>query len=228
MTPPRATRPQLRQPIVCLITDRTLARTRPLEELVAEAVAGGVTMVQLREKDLPTAELLELALRIRGAIGRDASLIVNERIAVATEVGAEGVHLPSNGLATHLARQVAGGTMLVGRSVHNLPEVARAVGEGVDYVELGTIFPSRSHPGGAIQGLEPIRAAARAGVPVIAVGGITQANAADVIAAGAAGIAVISAILADPDPRSAARRLVDAVQEAWRRRPAATGAAAFS
>jgi thiamine-phosphate pyrophosphorylase len=226
LTPPRATRPTLRLPLVCLITDRSLATNRPLEVMVAAAVEGGVNMVQLREKDLPQLELLDLALRIRGAIGNDAHLVVNGPIAVAVDASADGVHLPSDGLATHVARQSCGGTMLLGRSVHCIAEVAAAVAEGVDYVELGTIYPSRSHPGGPAQGLGSIAAAARSGVPVLAVGGITAANAPDVIAAGASGVAVISAILADRDPRAAARRLADAVHEAWRRTHPAEAAGA--
>ncbi len=223
MTLPRATRPPLAQPTVCLITDRTLAGDRPLEELVAEAVAGGVTMVQLREKDLSGDELLDLAQRIREAIGGDASLVINARVEVAVEVAAAGVHLPSDWLATDFARWAVGPTMLIGRSVHSVAEATRAANEGMDYVEFGTIFPSRSHPGGASQGLEPIRAAAAVGVPVIVVGGITAENAADVIAAGASGIAVISAILADPNPRLAARQLADVVIEAWSLRRVTTG-----
>jgi thiamine-phosphate pyrophosphorylase len=202
--------------MICLITDRTLATDRPLEAVVAAAVEGGVTMVQLREKDLPPPELLDLALRLRGAIGNDALLLVNGPLAVAVDAAADGIHLPSDGIATHIARQTCGGTMLVGRSVHRTAEVAAAAAEGVDYVELGTIFPSRSHPGGRVQGLGPITEAARSGVPLLAVGGITDTNAADVIAAGASGVAVISAILADRDPCAAARRLADTVHEAWR------------
>jgi thiamine-phosphate pyrophosphorylase len=217
LTPPRAARPPLHLPIVCLITDRTLATDRPLEAAIAEAVAGGVNMVQLREKDLPQRELLDLARRIRGAIGHDAALLVNGPLAVAVDAGADGVHLPSDGLPIHVARQACGGTMLVGRSAHRIAEAAAAAAEGADYVELGTIYPSRSHPGGPAQGLEPVAAAARSGVPVLAVGGITATNTAEIIAAGASGVAVISAILADRDPRAAASRLAAAVHEAWHR-----------
>lgn len=256
MTVAWAMRRTLPQPIICLITDRTLASGRPLEEVVAAAVEGGVTMVQLREKDLPAPALLDLAVRLRGAIGRDALLLINGSLQVALDAGADGVHLPadaalpltrlrgaarrSGGPGATAALQApdeppvhqavgresrvavappAGGYdgLLVGRSVHSLAEIATAASAGADYVELGTIFPSRSHPGGTVQGTGIITQAARSGVPVLAVGGITGANAADVIAAGASGVAVISAILADRDPRGAARRLADAVREAWAR-----------
>jgi thiamine-phosphate pyrophosphorylase len=227
LIPAGATRPPLAQPTLCLITDRSLAKHRPLEQLIAEAVAGGVTMVQIREKDLPGDELLDLACRVRDAVGHEATLVINARVEVAVAAGAAGVHLPSDWLATDFARQAVEPAILVGRSVHSLEEVARAVGEGVDYIELGTIFPSPSHPGGLTQGLEPVRAAASTGMPILAVGGITAANAADVIAAGASGVAVISAILAAPEPRLAARRLMDVLRDAWARRPAPTRAAAF-
>jgi thiamine-phosphate pyrophosphorylase len=238
--------------MVCLITDRTLSPDRSLEAVVAAAVEGGVNMVQLREKDLPPDELYSLAHRIRGAIGHDALLIINGSLKVAIEIDADGVHLPSDAglsdpdpfppplrggireggstpnpsLTLEIARRGAGATLLVGRSVHSLPEVARAAADGADYVELGTIYPSRSHPGGAAQGVQAITQAARSGLPVLAVGGITPANAPDVIAGGASGVAVISSILADSDPRAAARRLVHAVQAAWERAESSPAASA--
>jgi len=202
-------------PIVCLITDRTLVGMQSLDQVVAAAVAGGVTMVQLREKDLPTRALLDLATRLRAVVEPNASLIVNGRADVAFAAGASGVHLPSDGLPTEGARSALGASLIVGRSVHSGAETVEHNEEQLDYVELGTIFPSRSHPGGQVVGLDEIAAARQVGIPIVAVGGITPENAADVIRAGADGVAVISAILAAPDPESAARRLAVAVRDAW-------------
>jgi thiamine-phosphate pyrophosphorylase len=224
LTLPRAGRPPLPRPIICLITDRTLVTDCPLEELVAAAVAGGVNMVQLREKDLPPDELLDLTLRIRDVIGSDARLLVNGSLDVAIDAVADGVHLPSDGIATAMARMACGGRLLVGRSAHNVAEVTAAASTGADYVELGTIFPSRSHPDGEVQGLAPLAIAACFGVPILAVGGIDAVNAEAVMAAGASGVAVISAILADPDPQDAARRLADVVRRAWQQMPPVTAA----
>jgi thiamine-phosphate diphosphorylase len=106
----------------------------------------------------------------------------------------------------------------VGRSVHSAEEARAVAPDALDYVELGTIFPSRSHPGGQTLGLDAIRGAAGCGVPIVAVGGITPENAGAVIAAGADGVAVITAILGQRDPGAAAARLCEAAQTAWSQR----------
>jgi thiamine-phosphate pyrophosphorylase len=205
-------------PIVCLITDRQLVGDGSLPQVVAEAVDGGVTMVQLREKDLPTRDLLELASRLREVVRPPALLLVNGRADVAFTVQADGVHLPSDGLPIAGARAVLPEGSLIGRSAHRIHEVEQARADGADYVELGTVFASWSHPGGATIGVQGIQAAARIGIPLLAVGGITPENAADVIRAGANGVAVISTVLAAPDPGRAAERLAQAVREAWAER----------
>jgi thiamine-phosphate pyrophosphorylase len=205
-------------PVICLITDGRLVADGGLARAVAAAVEGGATMVQLREKDLPTRELLELARALRAIVEPKAKLLVNGRVDIAFAAGAAGVHLPSNGVPPAGARQVLGVDALIGQSVHHVDDLRRAeLASGlVDYVELGTVFPSRSHPGGACLGLEPVQDAAKVGIPVLGVGGITAENAADVIRAGASGVAVISGILGQADPASATTALWHAVQEAWR------------
>ena len=206
-------------PVLCLITDLQLVSPRPLEQVVADAIRGGINLVQLREKNLPTRELLDVALRLREVIGDHAGFVVNGRVDVAFAAAADGVHLPSDGIPAKSARQILGAAAIVGQSVHSAEEAQVAGGSHVDYVELGTIFPSPSHPGGALLGVDGIRQAAKFGGPILAVGGITPTNVASAIEAGAAGIAVISTILADPDPRGAAERLATAAREAWERSP---------
>jgi len=176
-------------------------------------------MVQLREKDLPTRELLALALRLRERLDDEVPLLVNGRADVAYAVEMAGVHLPADGLSPEDARAVIGPAALVGRSVHGLEE-ATALSTSVDYLELGTIFPSRSHPGGSTVGVEAIRRAAAVGAPIWGIGGITADNAESVMAAGACGIAVISAILGTRDPERSAGRLREAVERGWARKAA--------
>ena len=219
--PPRA---RLVLPVVCLITDRTLAPDGDLLRVVAEAVAGGVTMVQLREKDLPTHELLDLATRLRAVVEPPAVLLVNGRADVAFAAQADGVHLPSDGLPVEGARLTLGAHAIVGRAIHSAEEAHAATAEPLDYLELGTIFPSRSHPGGGVVGTGEIQAARSCGRPIVAVGGVTNETAAQVIAAGASGVAVISAILGATSPRDAALRLSSAVLESWERRGSPNGA----
>ena len=207
------------RPIICLITDRQIANQRPLEEIVAAAVDGGVNLVQLREKDLPTRQLLDLANRLHAAIDGRAPLLINGRLDVAIASESEGVHLPSDGLLPNHARTILGKDAIVGQTIHSVTEIADYAKSDIDYVELGTIFPSRSHPGGEPLGLFAVRSAAEQPVPVIAVGGITAKNVANVIEAGASGVAVISAIMGGADPRGAAAQLVANAAEAWTHRP---------
>lgn len=207
------------RPIICLITDRHLFE--PLHRAVAAAVRGGVNMVQLREKDLSTRELLELSRLVRDAIAGQAQFTINGRPDVAFGIAADGVHLPTDGLPTAAVRAILGEGSLIGRSVHRPAEINAAEREDLDYLELGTIFPSPSHPGGPTIGLEPLRqAVGMTRFPIIGVGGITAENAANVIGAGAGGVAVISEILRSSNPRAAAERLCSAVTNAWARRTA--------
>jgi thiamine-phosphate diphosphorylase len=174
-------------------------------------------MVQLREKDLPTRDLLNLATRVRRAVTPPALFLVNGRADVAFAVGADGVHLPANGIPVDRMRRMMSSGRLVGRSVHTPTEIRDTDAASVNYLEIGTVFPSRSHPGGATIGLQGVREATQYGVPMLAVGGITPENAATVMEAGAAGVAVISAILGASDPARAASELATAVREGWRR-----------
>jgi thiamine-phosphate pyrophosphorylase len=199
-------------PCLALVTDRRLCRTLSLEEAVAQAVEGGVELVQLREKDLPAAELAALAEKLRAVVQGRAVFLVNDRLDVALACAADGVHLPEQGLPVAAARRLAGEGLIIGRSVHSVAEAVRAPEEGADYVQVGTIFASRSHPGQSPAGLALLEAVATAvTIPILAVGGITAANVGDVMRAGASGAAVISAILGAPSPREAARGLAQAM-----------------
>ena len=212
---------RLRLPTLCLITDRQRCGESSLEDVVSEAIKGGVNLIQLREKDLPTGELLALAMRLREVTRGRAILVINDRLDVAQAAGADGVHLPENGLPTSIARWVMGRHALVGRSVHGVEAAAQAEKDGADLVQLGTIFASPSKPDSPPVGPELLREVADAvSIPVLAVGGVTLENAAEAIAAGAAGAAVISAICGTHDPKAAAKALVEAMTEAWNQRRA--------
>jgi len=192
-----------------LVTDRTLARdTRDLLRQVAAAIEGGVNAVQVREKDLPEAELLALTRRIVAIAAGRAFVTVNGRPRVALAARAEGVHAGEDLPITRELKRRLRDRLLIGRSVHDLAGATAAAHDGAGYLVLGTIFPSRSHPGGETGGLARVReVAAAVALPVIAIGGITATTAGEVMRAGAAGVAVISAILGQPDPRAAAATL---------------------
>lgn len=213
----------LPQPLLCLVTDRALGDETTMVDRVAAAVAGGVDMVQLREKDLPGGRLLELANQISGATDGQSLLMINERADVALAAGASGVQLGEEGLPVSTAKQVLGPTRLVGRSVHSVEGAVEAARHGADLLVVGTMYTTRSHPGAAAIGPGLVsEIAKRCSVPMIGIGGITTSNLGEVLQAGAYGIAVISSILAADDPEQAARELKQAMLAEWDSRPAGT------
>jgi thiamine-phosphate pyrophosphorylase len=207
-------RAALPRPALVLVTD---SARRPeggarIDRIVREAVLGGVNIVQLREKHLSRAQLVDLGRRVRGAIGGRALFFVNGDIEAAIALRADGVHLPEDGTAIPDARARVGEHMLISRAVHGVDAAVRAEREGADLLQLGTIFETASKPGVPPLGVEGMRAVCAAvQVPVIAIGGISAANAAAVLAAGAAGVAAIGAIFDAEDPRAAAGGLAAAL-----------------
>ncbi len=191
-----------------LITDRTrVAAGHTLTSAVEAALQGGVRAIQLREKDLPAGELLPLARRLRDLTQlHGARLLINDRVDVALAVGADGVHLGGHSLPADVVRQLAGPDLLIGISTHSSAEIRLAADRGADFVTFGPVYATPSKAAfGRPQGLQALEDACRASsLPVFALGGITPERAAEVLQAGAAGIALIGAILADADPRSAA------------------------
>jgi thiamine-phosphate diphosphorylase len=202
-------------PRLMLVTDRTLVPPGALPGVTAEAVAGGVDCVQVREKDLDDAALRELVRAVQAAVMRvspSAPIVVNGRPAVARSLGV-GLHLPE---ADTLPEPLAEGWPLWGRSVHTTAGAAAAVAEGPDYLVAGPLFATGSHPGAPPLGEDGLRriAGAAGTVPVLAIGGITPDGVAAAVAAGAAGVAVRSDVLSAPSPRAAAAALRRALSQA--------------
>ena len=203
-------------PCLCLVTDRGVCPPDELPQRAAAAVAGGVDMVQLRDKELPGGALFEQAMALRKVVPDHALLLVNERADVAAASGAGGVQLGEAAMATQLVRTIVGGDAVIGRSVHSVNGAQEATASGADFLLVGTMFATRSHPGEEPSGpglLERIRATGIA-VPLLAIGGITSDNIAQVMAAGASGAAVITSVLASDDPETAARSLKAAMMDA--------------
>jgi thiamine-phosphate pyrophosphorylase len=185
---------------------------RPLDEVVAAAVRGGVTLVQLREKARSDAEIVERARALKNLLERlDVPLIVNDRVEVARAAGADGVHLGQDDLDAARARAILGSDKLIGVSAGTAAEAARVDKAAADYVGIGSVYATPTKPdAGApigVAGLSDL-AAALAPLPAVAIGGIGAGNAAQVMASGATdGIAVVSAICGAEDPEAAARAL---------------------
>lgn len=207
---------------IYLVTGRGLCGPRHLEEIVLQAVDGGVAYVQLREKDVSTRFFVQEAKRIKKLLSSyKIPLIINDRIDVALACGAEGVHIGQEDMPYEIARKLMGPKAIIGLSVEDWGDVEESQKLDVDYIGVSPVFPTptKTDTKGVwgLAGLAKIKAFSRH--PLVAIGGINESNAAEVIAAGADCIAVVSAICAAPDPAGATRNLksiIDAVHnEKW-------------
>lgn len=187
----------LRRPVLCLVTDRRRL-PEPCEDnlirLVTSAARAGVTLIHLRERDLDDHHYLDLTRQVVKAVeGTETRIAVNDRVDVALAAGAHGVHLRQDSMAASRVRQMVPDGFLIGRSVHSPEDAAQAGLTGVDYVIMGTIYPTPSKSGGSrTAGLTALSAACRAtSVPVLAIGGVAADKVGHIAAAGAAGIAAI-------------------------------------
>lgn len=192
-----------------LITDRKQTKI-PLTDAVRLALKGGVKAIQLREKDLPIRELLELARTLRN-ITREyqAKLIINDRVDVALAVGADGVHLGHQSMLPEPVRRIVGNDMFVGVSTHNLEEAQAAEAGGADFITFGPVFFTQSKAGmGSPVGLCALNAVRnRVNIPVFGLGGVRSGNVGRVLAV-AYGISLISAVFATDDIQKAAESII--------------------
>lgn len=201
----------MRHPELHLVTDSRLPVPRLLAIVVA-AVDGGVDVVQVRDKVAPRETLVALVREIQTAVAGRALVVVNGGVETASDAGADGVHLPEGHPDLGQVRRTLGSAAYIGASVHGVPAARLAERAGVSSVTFGNVFATASHPGAAGQGLIALRAVVAAvRIPVIAIGGIGVAQVPEVLAAGASGVAVISAISGAADPRLAAGELREAL-----------------
>ena len=203
-------------PSLYVVLDRTAAGRRDLEEILDATIAGGCRMIQLREKEWPSGRLLPLAERLRERCRRaGATFIVNDRVDLALAVGADGVHLGQDDLPPRAARPLLRPGMVLGRSTHSVGQAREAQVEGADYIAVGSMFPTRTKPDFQLVGPELIRAIRpETRSPLVGIGGVTRENVAEVIRAGADGVAVISAVCGAPDPAAATREFLAAIRAA--------------
>jgi len=210
-----------------LVTDRGYMGTRDIADVVRQAVAGGVTVCQLREKHCTVAELVEIGRRLRAVLAPlGVPLIINDRLDVAQVVEADGVHLGQKDVPYADARRILGPQAIIGLSVETLEQARQAEDLDVDYLGVSPIYPTPTktdiESAWGLDGLRQLREASRH--TLVAIGGIKEENAASIIEAGADGVAVVSAVCASPDPEEAARRILCEVDTARARRADAAGA----
>jgi len=205
---------------VYLVTQESLSAGRSTREVVEAAIAGGVDVVQLREKDRSARERYHLGRKLR-TLTREAGVtfVVNDRVAIAQAVDADGVHLGDEDLPVSVAREILGADAVVGRSVSFVEDAVAAERAGADYLGVGAVYStgSKDDIDDDEYAIGPERVAdiaAAVDIPVVGIGGVDADNAGPVVEAGADGVAVITAITRADDPEAATRELGEAVEDA--------------
>lgn len=192
-----------------LVTDRELMSTGNLETAVEEAIEGGVTMVQLREKSASSKEFYEQAVRIKEITEHyGVPLIINDRIDIALAVGADGVHIGQSDIPAATARMIIGPDMILGVSASSVGEALQAQIDGADYLGVGAMFHTGTKKDAQIVSMEELKQIRQAvQIPIVAIGGINRENAASFRETKIDGLAVVSAIISKPDIKGAAAEL---------------------
>jgi thiamine-phosphate pyrophosphorylase len=206
----------LRRSPVYLVTEEAFGAGRSSVEIAEAAMAGGIRIVQVREKDGTARHALEIARALRESTRRcGALLLVNDRLDIALAVGADGAHVGQEDIPIEEARRVLGPDALIGLSITDESQLGAADAAAADYLGVGAVFPSDTKTDATQTGLA-LLAAARAStpLPIVAIGGVKASNAALAVEAGADSLAVITAITMAPDPAAAARALAEAAVSA--------------
>ena len=193
-----------------LCTDRRLMTSPTIEASAESALRGGTTVIQLREKDCSSREFYELGLRVKKITERyNAPLIINDRVDIALAVGAAGVHVGQGDLPCKVVREIVGPDMIVGVSAATLDEAVQAEEDGADYLGVGAMYATATKTDTrpvSMEELLKIRAAVK--IPIVVIGGINKQTLGNFKGTGVDGLAVVSAIVAQPNPEAAARELL--------------------
>lgn len=192
-----------------LVTDRMRMSTKTLGEAVEQAVIGGCTMVQLREKEILSLDFYVLASEMKKITDRyGIPLIINDRIDIAMAVGAAGIHIGQKDIPADIARKVIGKDMLLGVSAVSAAEAVNAAKAGADYLGVGAMFPTRTKPDAGYVSMEELgRIRNAVDIPIVVIGGISKENAMLFQPMGIDGLAIVSAVIAQPDIKKSAADL---------------------
>jgi thiamine-phosphate pyrophosphorylase len=192
-----------------LVTDRTVLGDRDLVQSIEQAIQGGVSLVQLREKSVSTREFFQLAIKVKELSARcRIPLIINDRLDIALAVDADGLHVGQDDLPLFKARELLGAHKIIGVSAGTIEEALLAQRQGADYIGVGAVFSTATKPDASEVSLEQLEQIKKSvTIPVVAIGGINETNLKQVLTAGIDGVSVVSAILAKPDILEAAKQL---------------------
>lgn len=206
---------------IYLVTDRKLVRDKSIQDVIFQAIKGGVSMVQIREKEISTRTFIKEAQGIKKLIEPfDVPLIINDRVDVALAIGADGVHIGQQDIPYPFVRKILGEDAIIGLSVETLQQVQEAEDYNVSYLGVSSIFPTNTKKNTnqiwGLEGLKKVRASSHHSL--IAIGGINLSNAASVFDVGADGIAVVSAICSAENPEHTAKHLYEIYLEYQRKK----------
>lgn len=198
-----------------LVTDRSLSLNRPIEEVVESAVKGGVTMVQLREKEISSKEFYQLAVKLKECLQPyRVPLIINDRLDIALAADTDGLHIGQSDLPYPIARKLLGKDKIIGLSVENMEDAKEANNWDVDYIGISPVFNTQTKTDTAqalgLEGIRNIMSISKH--PSVGIGGINASNTKDIINAGANGIAIVSAIMSAANPQKAAEELITIIK----------------
>ena len=194
---------------VCLVTARRNKTDEDFLNIIEEAIKGGTTIVQLREKTASTKEFYDLALKVKEITSRyDVPLLINDRIDIALAVDCEGVHIGQDDMPAGIAREIIGEDKILGVSASTVEEAKKAEIDSADYIGSGAVFPTATKDDADSVSEEELKEIVDSiDIPVVAIGGITIENAHTLKASGIAGFSVVSAIMSAEDPKEASKKL---------------------
>lgn len=197
-----------------LVSDKKSCKNRDLEELIQQAILGGVTIVQLREKNIDSKDFYEQALRVKRVTDKyNIPLIINDRVDIALAVGADGVHVGQEDLSCSVIKRNISKNLIVGVSVHNVEEAMRAELDGADYIGCGAVFNTSTKENTKKLKIEElIKIKENVKIPVVAIGGINEENIEELYDSNIDGIAVVSAILSKENCEEASRILKEKIK----------------
>lgn len=194
---------------IYLVTDRELMSTPSLEDAVEQAIEGGCTLVQLREKDLDSLSFYNLALSIKDITAKyKVPLIINDRIDIALAIDAHGVHIGQSDIPAEIARKLIGPNKILGVSASSVEEAIKAFKDGADYLGVGAMFATGTKTDANIVSMEELRAIRdKVSIPIVVIGGINKTTIPDFDTINIDGVSVVSAIIAEPNIKKATEEL---------------------
>lgn len=198
-----------------LVTDRDLVGGKDFLDSIEQAILGGVTFLQLREKSLSSREFYLVAAKVKEIATRyRIPFVINDRLDIAIAVDADGLHVGQSDLPVAVARKILGPKKIIGVSAATISEAIEAEKGGADYLGVGAIYPTGTKTDARSVGLTQLREIRQSvSIPVVAIGGIKEENTANVMKTGIEGVSIVSAILAQDDPKQAAENLLRIVNK---------------